>query len=233
MMGVMLGIILMHAWNITPREAVSLQHELAAQLDHTRPLDLSRVSIVAGVDVSVREDISTAAVVALTFPDLRIIETVVAQIPTPFPYVPGLLTFREGEAILAAHAQLTIEPDIYLFDGMGRIHPRRIGVASHLGLWFDKPTVGVGKTHFLGDYEPPAEDEGAWSALTDKGEILGAVLRTRSRVKPVYVSSGHLIDLESALALVMACTTRYRLPEPIRAAHNAAGKAGREAKKHQ
>lgn len=217
----------MHAWNITPAEAIALQRVLATQLDHTRPLDLNQVHIVAGVDVSVQNNISTAAVVALTFPDLRVIEVVTAQIPTPFPYVPGLLTFREGAAILAAQAKLTVQPDAYLFDGMGRIHPRRIGVASHLGLWLGKPTVGVGKTHFLGDYETPAEEAGAWSVLTDKGEVLGAVLRTRARVKPVYVSSGHLIALESALNLVIACTTRYRLPEPIRAAHNAAGAVGR------
>lgn len=214
----------MHSWSLTPTEAIALQRDLASQLNHSHPLDLSQVNIVAGVDVSVKDNISTAAVVALTFPTLHVLEIATAQIPTPFPYVPGLLSFREGEAILAAHAKLTQRPDAYLFDGMGRIHPRRIGVASHLGLWLNKPTVGVGKTHFLGEYDAPEDTSGAWSPLTDKGEMLGAVLRTRSRVKPVYISSGHLIDLESALKLVMACVTRYRLPEPIRAAHNAAGR---------
>lgn len=214
----------MHAWNITPSEAIRLQKELAARLDHTTPLDLNTVSIVAGVDVSVRDNVSTAAVVALTFPGLVVIEAALASIPTPFPYVTGLLTFREGEAILAAHAKLTVQPDAYLFDGMGRIHPRRIGVASHMGLWLDKPTIGVGKTHLIGTYDAPADEAGAWSPLVDRGETLGVVLRTRAHVKPVYVSSGHRIDLPSALELVMACTTRYRLPEPIRAAHAAAGK---------
>lgn len=214
----------MHAWNITPSEAIRLQKELAARLDHTTPLDLNTVSIVAGVDVSVRDNVSTAAVVALTFPGLAVIEAALASIPTPFPYVTGLLTFREGEAILAAHAKLTVQPDAYLFDGMGRIHPRRIGVASHMGLWLDKPTIGVGKTHLIGTYDAPADEAGAWSPLVDRGETLGVVLRTRAHVKPVYVSSGHRIDLPSALELVMACTTRYRLPEPIRAAHAAAGK---------
>jgi len=208
---------------MSPAEAVALQRRLVAQLDHTRPLDLTNVKIVAGVDVSVRDNVSTAAVVALSFPDLRVLETVTASIPTPFPYVTGLLTFREGEAILAAHAKLKAQPDAYLFDGMGRIHPRRIGVASHMGLWLDKPTVGVGKTHLLGRYADPALDRGAASPLTDGGEVLGVVLRTRAQVKPVYVSSGHHIDLDSAIALVLACTTRYRLPDPIRAAHNAAG----------
>lgn len=214
----------MHAWNITPSEAIRLQKELATRLDHSTPLDLSAVRIVAGVDVSVRDNVSTAAVVALTFPGLAVIEAALASIPTPFPYVTGLLTFREGEAILAAHAKLTVQPDAYLFDGMGRIHPRRIGVASHMGLWLDKPTIGVGKTHLIGTYDAPADEAGAWSPLVDRGETLGVVLRTRAHVKPVYVSSGHRIDLPSALELVMACTTRYRLPEPIRAAHAAAGK---------
>jgi deoxyribonuclease V len=214
----------MHAWTLTPTEAVALQRQLVGQLDHASPLNLADVRVVAGVDVGVRDEVSTAAVVALSFPDLHIIESVTARLPTRFPYVPGLLSFREGEVILEAHARLSVQPDAYLFDGMGRIHPRRIGVASHLGLWLNKPTVGVGKTHLLGSYDAPADHAGAWSPLSDAGEILGAVLRTRARVKPVYVSSGHRIDLASALALVMACTTRYRLPEPIRAAHQAAGR---------
>ncbi|MCU0475080.1 MAG: endonuclease V [Anaerolineae bacterium] len=213
-----------HRWDVTPAEAVALQRSLAAQLDHARPLDLAAVRVVAGVDVSVRDDRSTAAIVALSFPALEVLEVAMADLPTRFPYVPGLLSFREGEVILAAHARLTCQPDAYLFDGMGRIHPRRIGVASHLGLWLQQPTVGVGKTHLLGEYAPPPDQRGGWSPLTDAGEVLGAVVRTRAGVKPVYVSSGHRIDLESGLALVMACTSRYRLPEPIRAAHRAAGR---------
>jgi deoxyribonuclease V len=212
-----------HPWNVTPHEAVAIQRELAGQVDFETPLDLATVKIVGAIDVIADADISTAAVVALRFPDMTLIETVRARMPTPFPYIPGLLTFREAPAVLDALASLKASPDVFLVDGMGRIHPRRMGIATHLGLWIDKPTVGVGKTHFLGDYAPPGEARGEWSPLTHRGELLGAVLRTRAKVKPVYVSPGHRIDLHSALALVMACTSRYRLPDPIRAAHNAAG----------
>jgi deoxyribonuclease V len=122
-----------------------------------------------------------------------------------------------------AFTRVQTEPDVLLFDGMGRIHPRRIGIAAHMGLWLERPTIGVGKTHLIGTYDAVPETRGGFALLRDRGEVLGAVLRTRERVKPVYVSVGHRADLDSALALVMACTTRYRLPEPIRAAHNAAG----------
>jgi deoxyribonuclease V len=155
---------------------------------------------------------------------MMVVETVRAEMPTPFPYIPGLLSFREGPALVGAFAALQHVPDVLLFDGMGRIHPRRIGIASHLGLWLDRPTLGCGKTHFLGQYAEPGPERGAWSPLTDRGELLGAVLRTRARVKPVYISPGHKIDLDSALRLTLACTGAYRLPTPIRLAHAAAGK---------
>lgn len=213
----------LHEWDMTPTEAVALQRELAARVDYTTPLKLDAVKIVCGVDVSVREDVSTAAFVALSFPELRVITYSTAKMPTTFPYISGLLSFREIPVLLAAHAKLTVKPDAYLVDGMGRIHPRRIGIAAHLGLWLDAVTVGVGKTHFLGHYDTPDEARGSAAPLTDKGELLGVVLRTRDRTKPVYVSPGHHIDLDSAVRLVMACTTKYRLPEPIRAAHNIAG----------
>jgi len=180
---------------------------------------------VAGVDVSVKNNVSQAAVVVLTFPALQVIETVRAQMPTPFPYIPGLLSFREGPVLVQAFAQLQHEPDAFLFDGMGYAHPRRIGIACHMGLWLNKPTLGCGKTHFIGTYDEPPLERGAWSALVDKGETIGAVLRTREATKPVYISAGHLMDLPSALDLTMRCTGRYRLPEPIRAAHHAAGES--------
>jgi deoxyribonuclease V len=213
----------LHAWNLTPTDAIVLQRELAARVDFQTPLDLTTVQIVAGVDVSVRDDISTAALVALSFPGLQVLDRVTARQPTSFPYIPGLLSFREIPVLLEAHARLSVTPDAYLVDGMGRIHPRRIGIASHLGLWLDAPTVGVGKTHFIGTYDASPDERGAFSPLTDKGELLGVVLRTKHKVKPLYISPGHRIDLDSAIALVLACTTTYRLPEPIRAAHNTAG----------
>ncbi len=213
----------LHQWDLTPQAAIALQNELAAQVIHDTPIDLAAVELIAGVDVSVRDYVSRAAVVVMRFPSLEIIETVTASQPTPFPYIPGLLSFREGPVLLQAFAQLQHTPDVYMFDGMGRIHPRRLGIAAHIGLWLDAPTIGCGKTHLVGNYDPPGSEAGEYSLLTHKGEQLGVVLRTRRNVKPVYISPGHLCDIESARLLTIACTTKYRLPQPIRAAHNAAG----------
>jgi deoxyribonuclease V len=212
-----------HAWDITPGEAIALQKTLAAEVIHNRPIDLDSVRLVAGVDVSVKDNVSRAAVVVLTFPGLEVVETALATQPTPFPYIPGLLSFREGPVLVEAFGKLGHEPDVFIFDGMGRIHPRRIGIAAHLGLWLGRPAIGCGKTHFIGDYAEPGDERGAFSDLTDKGERLGVVLRTRANVKPVYISPGHLADIPTAVELTLRCVTRYRLPEPIRAAHHAAG----------
>lgn len=218
-----------HDWSMTPREAIALQNQLACLVIADLPLMLDSVRLVAGVDVSVKpdpatgQDISRAAVAVLNFPGLEVLEVARAAMPTPFPYIPGLLSFREGPVLVQAFEKLQHTPDVFLFDGMGRAHPRRIGIASHMGLWLDRPTVGCGKTHLLGTNAPVGSEAGSYSPLMDRDEIIGAVLRTRAHVKPVYISAGHRIDLESALALTMRCTTRYRLPEPIRAAHHAAG----------
>jgi deoxyribonuclease V len=213
-----------HRWDVTPREAIALQKSLSPRIIYDTPLDLEKVQLVAGVDVSVRDNVSTAAVVVLTYPDMTPVETVLESQPTPFPYIPGLLSFREGPALSAAFEQLKSEPDVFIFDGMGRIHPRGIGIASHMGLWLDRPTIGCGKSHLIGQYDTPGPEKGNLSLLSYKGETLGAVLRTRTNVKPVYISVGHRATLETALQVIMACTPRYRLPEPIRQAHNAAGK---------
>ena len=212
-----------HDWNVTPSEAIALQKTLASEVVSSKPLDIAAIKLVAGVDVSVKENVSQAAVVILTYPDLQVIETVLMQQPTPFPYIPGLLTYREGPVLEAAFAKLQNVPDVFIFDGMGIMHPRRIGIASHMGVWLQKPTIGCGKTYFLGQYDEPPQERGAWSLLYDKGEVIGGVLRTRQGVKPVYISPGHLADLPTSLDLVMRCTPKYRLPEPIRQAHNAAG----------
>ena len=215
-----------HDWNLTPRQAIALQKTLAAEVISNQPIDLGAVRLVAGVDVSVKDNVSQAAVVVSTFPDLQPIETVLAKQPTPFPYIPGLLSFREGPVLVAAFEKLQHVPDVLIFDGMGIAHPRRIGIACQMGLWLQKPTIGCGKTHFIGQFAEPGQERGAWSELRDKGELIGAVLRTRGRVKPVYISPGHLADLLTAVSLVMQCVTKYRLPEPIRMAHNAAGEFG-------
>lgn len=213
-----------HDWNLTPPEAIALQKRMAAEIIDNQPLDLGAIKQVAGVDVSVKDNVSQAAVVVLSYPDLRVIETVRAHAPTPFPYIPGLLSFREGPVLEAAFGQLQHEPDVFMFDGMGIMHPRRLGIASHMGLWLGRPTIGCGKTRLVGHFQEPDSHRGASSPLIHNGEKLGVVLRTRDRVKPVFVSVGHKADLDTSVELVLNCTPRYRLPEPIRQAHRAAGR---------
>jgi deoxyribonuclease V len=213
----------LHDWNLTPAQAVALQKQLASQVIANQPINLERVRLVAGVDVSVKNNVSQAAVVILSYPDLHIIETVLAQQPTPFPYIPGLLTFREGPILEEAFAKLEHEPDVFIFDGMGIAHPRRIGIAAHMGLWLGKPTIGCGKTYLLGKFIEPGVERGVYTDLTDNHEVIGAVLRTRKATKPVFISPGHLADIPTSVMLIMNCILKYRLPEPIRAAHHAAG----------
>lgn len=213
-----------HEWNLSPSQAIALQKRLAPQVDTQTPLAVEQIRYVAGVDVSVKNNISRAAVVVMRFPELSIVEGVTATLPTPFPYISGLLSFREGAVILQAQAQLRQQPDVYIFDGMGILHPRRLGIAAHLGLWLQKPSIGCGKTPFVGKARAPlGEEKGAWQALYDKDELIGGMLRTRQGVKPVYISVGHLATLDSARSFIMQCLSRYRLPEPIRAAHHLAG----------
>ena len=214
----------LHNWdNLTASAAIALQKQLAPQVIRDQPLPLESIQLVGGVDVSVKNNTSRAAVVVLSFPALEVVEAVTATRPTPFPYVPGLLSFREGAVILDAMRKLTATPDVFIFDGQGTIHPRRIGIACHIGLFIDAPTIGCGKTPLIGQHAELHTEKGSWQPIIDKGETVGVVLRTRTNVKPVYISVGHRATLGDARALALACTTRYRLPEPIRAAHNTAG----------
>ena len=212
----------LHAWNLDPKRAIALQHELAPDLISDAPLALDEITSVAGVDVSVRHQRSRAAVVVMSVPGLEVLEIVRAEREVSFPYIPGLLAFREGPVLVAALRQLRRAPDVFIFDGMGQIHPRKLGIAAHLGLWLGQPTIGCGKTPYIGEYIEPAAAKGSSSLINYRDEIIGAALRTREKVKPVYISVGHLADLASALKLVMSVTTRFRLPEPVRAAHHAA-----------
>lgn len=214
----------LHDWHLSPADAIALQYELAKQVITNHPLDIDSIRFVAGVDVSVKNEISQAAVVVLTFPQLQIVETVRWQMPTPFPYIPGLLSFREGPVLYEAFRQLQQVPDVFIFDGMGIAHPRRLGIACHLGLWLNRPTIGCGKTLLIGKYIEPPNQRGAYTDLIHRGQHIGVILRTRINVKPVYISVGHLIDLPTCIELIMRCTTSYRLPEPIRMAHQAAGR---------
>jgi deoxyribonuclease V len=212
-----------HPWNLTPREAIALQRELAPLVEVGDRL-AEEIHSVAGVDVGFEEGgrITRAAVAVLRFPDLELLHSAVARRPTEFPYVPGLLSFREIPALLDALRQLPELPDVILCDGQGRAHPRRFGIASHLGVLLDHPTIGVGKTRLIGTHAEPGPEKGDWAPLLDGGEVIGAVLRTRPGVKPLYISGGHRVGLETAIALTLACTTRYRLPETTRAAHRLA-----------
>ncbi len=214
-----------HSWKLTPLEAIALQKEFAQRVE--RADRLPAIRHVAGVDVGFEEDgrVTRAAVAVLSFPELELLESAVARRPTEFPYVPGLLSFRELPAVLAALARLKTAPDLILCDGQGIAHPRRFGIACHLGVLLDLPAIGVGKTRLLGTHAEPPDVKGAWAPLLDKEETIGAVLRTRRGVKPVYVSIGHRVSLNTAIALTLACTTRYRLPETTRQAHRLASVA--------
>lgn len=212
-----------HAWDLTPAEAVAIQRRLRSEIVADRTIDLGAVRLVAGVDVSVKNERSRAAVVVVTFPGFLLVETAVAERPTPFPYIPGLLSFREGPVLEEAFGRLRAEPDVFLFDGMGTAHPRRIGIASHMGLWLQRPTIGVGKTRLVGTNVPLSEEKGAHVPLIDRGETIGAVVRTRTAKHPLFISPGHLADIPSSVELVLACSPKYRIPEPIRLAHKTAG----------
>jgi len=213
---------LLHRWDLTPKEAAALQAELAARV--VREDALGEVRRVAGVDVGFEDEgrVTRAAVAVLDFPGLALAARSVARAPTRFPYIPGLLSFREAPAVLAAFARLRTRPDLVLYDGHGIAHPRRFGIASHVGLALDTPTIGVAKTRLVGEHKAPARRKGAWVPLVDRGETIGAVLRTRAGVAPLYVSVGHRVSLASAVRWVIACTTRYRLPETTRWAHHLA-----------
>jgi deoxyribonuclease V len=213
----------MHPWDLSPTEAIALQRELASDVECVDRLP-EKITRVAGVDVGFEDGgrIARAAVAVLSFPDLAPMERSIARLDTAFPYIPGLLSFRELPAVLEALAHLSEPPDVILCDGQGRAHPRRFGIACHLGLLLDLPTLGVGKTRLIGEHEEPGPERGDWTALLDKGEIIGATLRTRPGVKPLYISGGHRVGLECAVRLTLACLTRYRLPETTRAAHRLA-----------
>lgn len=211
-----------HDWNVTPQEAIAIQKDMCRFVEKADRLP--EIHRVAGVDVGFEENgqIARAAVILLSLPNLERIDQAVARRPVDFPYIPGLLSFRELPAVLDALAKLQISPDAILCDGQGIAHPRRLGIASHLGVLLDLPTIGVGKTRLTGHHIDPPSEKGEWVPLQDKGQVIGAVLRTRKGVKPVYVSIGHRFTLQTAIHLVMSCTTRYRLPETTRQAHNLA-----------
>jgi deoxyribonuclease V len=218
-----LKIAALHDWPSTVAEARALQERLRGRVIARDRLGTIRH--VAGVDVGFEDDgaVTRAAVVVLGFPALEPVDEAVAREPTRFPYVPGYLSFREIPAVLTALARLRVAPDLILCDGQGFAHPRRFGLACHLGVLLDIPTIGVAKSRLIGEPQARlAAKKGSWVALKDGGETIGAVLRTRSGVKPVYVSVGHRVSLDTVIEYVLACCTKYRLPETTRAAHHLA-----------
>lgn len=215
-----------HRWDVTPKEAAALQLELRDRLKQVR--DFGKVRTVAGADIALgpagssgkvgKEAVAYAGVIVYSLPDLREVERQSAVRRVSFPYVPGLLVFREGPALLEAFGRLRTEPDLLLFDAHGYAHPRRFGLACHLSVVLDTPGIGVAKSLLVGRYQEPPAEVGAWAPLVDAEETIGAVLRTRQGVRPIFISIGHRIDLRTAIELALACTDGYRVPKPTREA---------------
>jgi deoxyribonuclease V len=212
-------VLRLHSWLLTPKEAVALQRQLADRAAHGPTL--RHADLIAGADVSYNRfsNIFYAGVVVLRTSNWAVVEKQGVVRRVHFPYVPGLLSFREAPAMIAAFAKLRTEPDVVIVDGHGFSHPRRIGLAAHVGICLDRPTVGCAKTLLVGTYREPAAGSGSQTALKHGGEIIGKVLRTRTGVKPVFVSVGNRIDLASAVRWVLRSSGGYRIPEPIRQAH--------------
>jgi deoxyribonuclease V len=209
----------LHSWDLTPTEAVELQRQLARRIDVRSPL--TKCDLIAGADISYNRFSSRfyAAVLVFRLSDCSVVEVQEAVHETPFPYVAGLLTFREGPALLEAFAKVQSPVDAVMFDGQGIAHPRRLGLASHMGLWLRIPSVGCAKSLLTGRFKEPGEKAGSVAPLKDGDEVIGEVVRTKDRVQPVFVSAGHLIDLPSSVRLVLQTCRGYRIPEPTRQAH--------------
>jgi deoxyribonuclease V len=213
----------LHPWNVSISEAREIQDRLASRIiKEGAPKD---VRLVAAADVSIHreEKLARAAVVVLSYPEMEVVERQVVESEPSFPYVPGLLTFREAPLLLDAFQQIQSQPDLLLIDGQGYAHPRRFGIACHLGLLLDLPTIGCAKSRLCGEYVEPAETQASSQPLLSDGEVIGSVVRTRAAVSPVFVSVGHRIGLDEAVKWTLACCRGHRLPEPSRFAHMAAG----------
>ena len=213
----------LHGWQTSVPQAFGIQRELAARVSRTS--EITEPRLIAGVDISVSrgQSMATGAVVVVDYPALELVEMKTVNGKLDFPYIPGLLSFREAPLALAAFEKLAATPDLILVDGQGLAHPRRLGLASHLGLLLDTPTIGCAKSRLCGSYEEPDVALGSRADLVDNGEVIGTVLRTKRAINPLYISIGHKMDLETAIGWVLACCRGYRIPEPLRLAHLAAG----------
>jgi deoxyribonuclease V len=226
-----------HEWDVSPTEARNIQRNLAPRVSLVDAIEPDAIMTVAGVDngyVKLEHGmVAFAAVVVMDFPALNITETIIADRPVTFPYVPGLLTFREAPAILAALERLSVEPDVLLFDGHGYAHPRRFGIASHMGVILDWPSIGFAKSLLTGTYDEPADEFGATTPLKDKSEIVGTVFRSLPGHSPLFVSPGHKVSIDSATQIALACCTGSSfMPAPTQAAHNAVAEATRPLRRN-
>jgi deoxyribonuclease V len=208
----------LHSWDLTAKEAVQVQAELQKLIELRD--DFDQVRVVAGADVAFKknENRGFAAVIVYSLPDLKEIERKGVSADVPFPYVPGLLAFREAPILLEVFSLLTTEPDIVMFDGQGIAHFRRMGIATHLGILLGKPTIGCAKSRLIGTYQEPGVEAGCFSSLLDRQETIGGVVRTRRNVHPVFVSPGHKISLRTSIEIVLKCCDGYRIPKPTRMA---------------
>jgi deoxyribonuclease V len=214
----------LHSWSLNPEEAVQVQANLLDRL--VLVWDGREVQSVGGVDIGLGENTARAAIVVLRYPDLSPVEAVTAEVPMVFPYIPGLLAFREGPAFLAAWEKLEHKPDLLMFDGQGIAHPRGIGIAAQMGLWLERPTIGVAKSRLYGRHAEPGPHKGDTTLLYDQrhsDQVIGVVLRSKEKTNTLYISPGHLMDVPHAIEFVKNCVTGYRLPEPTRWAHKVAG----------
>jgi len=211
----------LHAWNLTPADAIAVQNSLRSRVRLHFPGNLEDVRRIAGADISFnrREPRLYAALVILSFPDLQVVATHTHIADVTFPYIPGLLSFREVPALWPLLETAADQFDVLICDGQGIAHPRRFGLASHIGVLLNKPSIGCAKSRLVGQYREPDGEKGSFSYLYDDDEVIGAVVRTRRGVKPVFVSPGHLMDVDTAVRMVLMATRKYRLPEPTRQAH--------------
>jgi deoxyribonuclease V len=212
----------LHSWDVSADEAVAIQQRLRALVVRENGFDPAQVRTIAGVDASYR-DKAYAAIVVLALPDLHVVEQAIAERETPFPYVPGLLSFREAPAVLDAMEKLKARPDLLMFDGQGIAHPRRLGIAAHMGVYLGMPSIGCAKSRLIGSYTEPGPNAGDLSPLMAGREQVGVVLRSKPRTNPLFISIGHLIDLPTATSFVLQTLHGYRLPEPTRQADRLAG----------
>ena len=216
------NFIQIHNWNLSTSEARQIQNELAGKVDRNNRID--KIKFIAGIDVGfdLKRKISRSAIAVLSYPELELIEFAKAEIETVFPYIPGLLSFREIPVIIEALKKIKKIPDVILCDGQGIAHPRRFGLACHIGVLTDIPTIGVAKSRLIGEYGLLELEKGSMVALKSGSEIIGKVVRSRTNVKPLFISVGHKVDLDKCLEIVLNCLTKYRLPETTRWAHKLA-----------